>query len=264
MKRDNKVGPALLHGLPRPPRLEADALATLAGRTDVVVLDTRRRDEFLTGHLPGSLLAELDYQFPTVAGSYVEEGAAIYLVVDGERVDEAVRSLVRIGLDGIRGYLTPATLDEYAAGGGRLTQTETIDMVELERRRLGGGVTILDVRGSAEYAVHHVPGALNIAHTRLLVRLDEVPVDRPVIVHCNSGGRSAAAAALLERHGYRVADVDDLISSYRPGVRDAARYGRRARPAGRAGRCADPRGRERDAARAAGAEPHRRGHGCRG
>lgn len=218
MKRDNKFGPPLLHGVPHPPRLAADALATLAGRTDVVVLDTRSRGEFLMGHLPGSLLAELDYQFTAIAGSYVEEGAPIYLVADDERVDEAVRSLIRIGLDGIRGYVTPATLDEYAAGGGRLSETETIDMMELERRRLGGGITILDVRGSAEYAVHHVPGALNIAHTRLLVRLDEVPADRPVLVHCNSGGRSAAAAALLERHGYRVADVDDLVANYRPGV----------------------------------------------
>jgi hydroxyacylglutathione hydrolase len=218
MKRDNKFGPALLHGVPHPPRLGSDALAMLAGRTDAVLLDTRPRGEFLAGHLPASLLAELDYQFPAIAGSYVEEGAAIYLVVDDDRLDEAVRSLIRIGLDDIRGYVTPATLAEYAARGGRLSQTETIDMVELERRRLGGGVTILDVRGSAEYAMHHVPGALNIAHTRLLVRLNEVPADGQVLVHCNSGGRSAAAAALLERHGYRVADVADLVANYRPGV----------------------------------------------
>ena len=218
MKRDNKFGPALLHGVPRPPRLGPDALAMLAGRTDAVVLDTRPRADFLEGHLPASLLAELDYQFAAIAGSYLEEGAVIYLVVEEARLDEAVRSLIRIGLDEIRGYVTPATLDEYAGRGGRLSQTETIDMVELERRRLGGGVTILDVRGSAEYATHHVPGALNIAHTRLLVRLNEVPADRQVIVHCNSGGRSAAAAALLERHGYRVADVEDLVANYRPGV----------------------------------------------
>jgi hydroxyacylglutathione hydrolase len=72
------------------------------------------------------------------------------------------------------------------------------------------------VRGRAEYDVRHVPDALNIAHTRLLLRLDEVPRDRPVLVHCNSGGRSAAAASLLERFGYNVTQVNDLIAKWTP------------------------------------------------
>jgi hydroxyacylglutathione hydrolase len=88
-------------------------------------------------------------------------------------------------------------------------------MRELERRRVAGGVRILDVRGGAEYDGRHVPGALNIAHTRLWVRLAELPKDQPVIVHCNSGGRSAHAAALLERHGYVVVNVDDLMAHYK-------------------------------------------------
>ena len=43
-----------------------------------------------------------------IAGSYIEEGIPIYLVIEPDRLDEAVRNLLRIGLDDIRGYVTPA------------------------------------------------------------------------------------------------------------------------------------------------------------
>jgi hydroxyacylglutathione hydrolase len=215
MKRDNRQGPPVLGALPAPPALTAAELAALAGRTDVAVLDTRDRKAFLAGHLPGAILAELDYQFTTIAGSYVGEDVPLYLVVEPAHVDEAVRMLVRIGLDRIAGYATAETLAAVPAHGVDLAALETIDMAELERRRLHGEGLVLDVRGQAEYETRHVPGALNIAHTRLYARLPEVPKDRPVLVHCNSGGRSAAAASLLARHGYQVVDVDDRVANYR-------------------------------------------------
>ena len=47
--------------------------------------------------------------------------------------------------------------------------------------------TVLDVRGAAEYAGEHVPGALNIAHTRLADRIAEVPKDKPVLAYSSAG-----------------------------------------------------------------------------
>jgi hydroxyacylglutathione hydrolase len=216
MKRDNRAGPKLLDAIPKPRALGVDEVGTLMDRKNIVVLDARDRDAFCAGHLPGSILVEQDYQFSSIAGSYVEENTPVVLVVPADRVDEAVRDLIRIGLDDIRGYITPDVLVRWVASGGRLTRTPVIDMKELERRRHEDGVLILDVRGSAEHDVRHVPDALSIAHTRLLVRLDEVPNDRPVLVHCNSGGRSAAAASLLERFGYDVTQVNDRIAKWSP------------------------------------------------
>ena len=88
-------------------------------------------------------------------------------------------------------------------------------MEELERQRLHGGVTVLDVRGKSDFDHHHIPDALNIAHTRLFVRLNELPAELPVIIHCNSGARSAHAASLLQRHGFAVTNVNDLMANYR-------------------------------------------------
>jgi hydroxyacylglutathione hydrolase len=215
MKRDNRRGPAVLRGVPRVAHLEAAHLGALAGRTDLAILDTRDRKAFLAGHVPGAILAELDYQFATIAGSYVEEGTPVYLVVEEARVDEAVRALIRIGVDDVRGFFTPADLAAHAAAGGALATIPSIDMAELERRRLQGGVTIVDARGKVDYDVRHVPGAINVAHTRLLVQLADVPTHAPVLVHCNSGTRSAHAVSLLARHGYDVTNVADLMANYR-------------------------------------------------
>ncbi len=215
MKRDNRAGPTVLGRIPSPPHVEPSAIAALTGRMDIVIVDTRPRTAFLEGHLPSSILAEMDYQLVSIVGSYVDEGTPIYLVVTEERLDEAVRALIRIGSDNIMGYITPDDIATYAAAGGTLSVIPSVDMEELERQRVHGGVTVLDVRGKADFDHYHIPDALNVAHTRLFVRLNEVPTAQPVIVHCNSGARSAHAASLLQRHGFAVTNVNDKMANYR-------------------------------------------------
>jgi hydroxyacylglutathione hydrolase len=74
---------------------------------------------------------------------------------------------------------------------------------------------ILDVRRASEFAEGHMNGALNIAHTRLASRLEHIPKDRPVLVNCRSGGRSARACALLQRNGFEVANLDGGYEAWR-------------------------------------------------
>lgn len=215
MKRLNKEGPPLLEELPRPCPLSTDNVDALAGE-EAVILDTRAdRRAFMRGHLAGSLYAPLGRDFLTITGSYAEANERIYLVVEQERLDEAVRSLVRIGLDRIAGYVTPNTLQLYRQLGGPLASTEIIDFHELERQRELPDVHVIDVRRKDEFAAGHVPGAQHVPHTRLPEHLDEVPDGGTLLVHCASGARAAAATALLERHGYRAILVDDTFSTWR-------------------------------------------------
>ena len=62
-----------------------------------------------------------------------------------------------------------------------------------------------------------MPGAINIAHTRLAQRLGEVPRDKPVLTYCRSGNRAASAASLLEKEGYEVTHIDGTYASW-PGL----------------------------------------------
>lgn len=160
------------------------------------------------------MLSPLNKAFNTVAGSYIKEEEKIFLIIEQERVEEAVLDLTRIGLDNIEGYATPAQLEEFAKKGGELFSTETIDFKTTEEYLEADEAYLLDVRKQSEFEEGHIPGAMNIAHTRLLERINEVPKDKPVMVSCQSGARSAVASAMLERADYAVKYVDDLIETW--------------------------------------------------
>ena len=216
MKFQNKEGPALLGGLPRPRKLSAGELGALNARNDGAFVDARQQPgDFMAGHLSGSIYAPLNQTFPTVVGSYVEEGVPIHLIIEEPFLEEAVRALIRIGLDGVAGYATPATLEEVlkTSGSERIEQIDMERMLELDQQ---APYRILDVRGKAEFEAGHVPGALNIAHTRLLDRAEEMTKDRRWLVHCRSGSRAAAACAVLQGLGYQVTHVDGEFPGIRP------------------------------------------------
>ncbi|MAP64491.1 MAG: pyridine nucleotide-disulfide oxidoreductase [Microbacterium sp.] len=69
----------------------------------------------------------------------------------------------------------------------------------------GADALVLDVRSPEEFATGHLPGALNIPHTELRERIDEVreaAAGRPVRVLCAAGVRSNIAHRVLVAHGF--------------------------------------------------------------
>ena len=131
-----------------------------------------------------------------------------------------MRDLIRVGLDNIKGYATPAELKEW---DGELQQIEVVDFDELNSRSIDQNVQILDVRKATEYDEAHIPAARNIAHTRLAAQLDELSKEREVMVHCASGRRASYASSLLASEGYKVHWVDDNFSDWQK------KYGQKAR-----------------------------------
>ncbi len=71
---------------------------------------------------------------------------------------------------------------------------------------------IIDVRNLGEYARGHVPGALNIPVDELRGRLNEVPRDKTVFVHCQVGFRGHLAVRILKENGY--ASVYNITGGY--------------------------------------------------
>ena len=64
------------------------------------------------------------------------------------------------------------------------------------------GACIIDVREVPEFEAGHIKGALNIPLSTLRQRLDEIPRDRPVYLHCRSSQRSYYACCVLQGHGF--------------------------------------------------------------
>jgi hydroxyacylglutathione hydrolase len=61
---------------------------------------------------------------------------------------------------------------------------------------------VLDVRGAGEWKAGHVPGSLNVPVAELQARLQDLPRDRPLVVHCQTGLRAAIAVSLLRAGGF--------------------------------------------------------------
>jgi hydroxyacylglutathione hydrolase len=200
MKRDNKAGPALLPGgkLPEPRRLMASEVAALVQEGKHTFLDLRaNRVEFMKKHLTGSLFAPMPGgKLPIVAGSFVDDDAPIILLVTDEtEVDEAVRELIRIGLDQVEAWIN---VNEALTMTGVISSQESIATKALAAALAAHpDAMILDVRGAGEFADSHVHGAKNIAYTRLAARLDEIPQGIRLYVHCGSGLRASFATSYL-------------------------------------------------------------------
>ena len=135
----------------------------------------------------------------------------IVTVTEPGREDEVKMRLARIGFDDVRGHLADPSrsLIELAD----LVETgRRIDVDELTEAVRAGRVTVLDVRNAGERADGAIDSSLHIPLAELERRVDEVPSDRRVVVHCASGWRSSVAASVLRAHGHR--DVVDLLGGY--------------------------------------------------
>jgi len=69
-------------------------------------------------------------------------------------------------------------------------------------------IYLLDVRTPQEYFQTRLAGAHLIPIDEFLVRIEEVPTDRPLLIYCTVGARSSQVAEYLARKGYP--DVYDL------------------------------------------------------
>jgi rhodanese-related sulfurtransferase/predicted transcriptional regulator len=88
---------------------------------------------------------------------------------------------------------------------------DAVSRKDLISRMRDGLVTVLDVRPEDEFALGHLPGALNIPLGKLEHRLGELPADREVIAYCRGPYcvLSFEAVAALRARGYLVRRLED-------------------------------------------------------
>jgi rhodanese-related sulfurtransferase len=77
----------------------------------------------------------------------------------------------------------------------------TLSASEVKARLERGEIRLVDVREPDEWASGHIPGALLVPLSRFEAEIGSVPIDRPVVLHCRSGARSARALALCRTLG---------------------------------------------------------------
>ncbi|BCX02173.1 MAG: Zn-dependent hydrolase [Candidatus Roseilinea sp.] len=210
MKRVNKAGPTLLSELRRPRRLSLMRLDKLLS-AGAQVFDFRDQQAFVHAHLPSTISVPASSPaFLNYVGWLVNYDEPSYVIVPTVgRLGPILKALRAIGVDDIAGYATT----EQVVG-----ITESLPLVtaqQLAERLPKNGLLVLDVRNKAEYDALHIRGVKHIPLGYLPDRLDEVPRDRDVVVHCATGYRSHIATSLLRRKGFdNVASMPDGVETW--------------------------------------------------
>lgn len=130
----------------------------------------------------------------------------LYRLAGDAEVVALIRSLGRVGERNV------AEIDRVMADYFRARDAlEPVSRDDLVSRLHDNLVTVLDVRPEDEFAVGHLPGALNIPLAELERRLAEVPADREVIAYCRGPYcvLSFEAVAALRERGYLVRRLED-------------------------------------------------------
>jgi hydroxyacylglutathione hydrolase len=205
MKRINQSGPPLLDGRRRFSSLPFATLISVLDRAGTIV-DTRPAKNFAQGAVPGTINIPAKRSFTTWAGSLLPYDEDFYLLVDESKAglaDELARDLVGIGLDRLAGYFGSEVVDAWHGSRGQLQSIPEVTLAEVTGwPGAHGNGSVLDVRGAGEWEAGHIPGARNIPVGELSQRLDEIPPNRPVLVHCQTGARAAMAASILRARGF--------------------------------------------------------------
>jgi hydroxyacylglutathione hydrolase len=207
----NRAERELLDDAEETPRLDIDQVLHHQ-KGGAVVIDGRAAELFASGHLRGSINVGLDGRFAEYAGDVLRPGEAVIVITDPGRENEARIRLARIGFDHVLGALgnigqVLTTRPELAEQAPRVTAAELARW-----RREDPSLQIVDVRNPAECVDGIIDGSLNLPLPTLLDRLHQLDPERPSVVYCAGGYRSATAASLLRSRGF--ANVADLLGGY--------------------------------------------------
>ncbi|MBV9086092.1 MAG: sulfurtransferase [Acidobacteriaceae bacterium] len=85
-------------------------------------------------------------------------------------------------------------------------EIEEIDVSQLKRMQAGGEkLALIDVREPEEVAKGSIPGAVPIPRGVLELKIDQVTTDKDakIVLYCGGGNRSALAAWMLKKMGFR-------------------------------------------------------------
>jgi rhodanese-related sulfurtransferase len=211
------------------PLISASELGTLFNEADRHVLylvDVRAEEEYLAGHIPGSI---------NVPGGQAVQRADDYIAVRNREIvfvsNVHARAVMAAYWYRQMGFPNVAALNRGIEGwvdsGRALSRgmpnqkafgldaarraARLIGAVELDRRLKFDRTVVLDVGSSLEFGTAHVPGAIWLSRGWLETKISTAFPDRkqPMVVTCPDGQNSVLAASTLGELGYREVSVLD-------------------------------------------------------
>ena len=178
-----------------------------------LVIDVRNEADFKKGHLPNSFNIMLTERgkFETWLGAIVGPDEEFYLVADDEaQVEEAIARTAKIGYEKL--IVGAAAVNEKELP----VKTDTLEVEKFANDL--DGYSIVDIRNEGEVRNGNIfKNAITIPLHSLRERVYEIPTDKPVVVHCAAGYRSAAGSSILENElkDLQVYDLGEAIKDFK-------------------------------------------------
>ncbi|WP_158849275.1 adenylyltransferase/sulfurtransferase MoeZ [Saccharothrix deserti] len=121
-----------------------------------------------------------------------------YRTIKIRKDPESVKITELIDYDAFCGVVSDDA--QQAAAGNTITPLEL-----KQKQDAGDDFLLVDVREPHEYEIVKIPGSVLIPKDRILSgeAFAELPQDKPLVLHCKSGARSAEALAALHRAGFK-------------------------------------------------------------
>lgn len=170
-----------------------------------IPLDLRTPRPFAERHLPGAVNLQFNRADLADRAEMLLPTDRTYVV--HARPDPIAR--IAVGLLGdagfdVAGYLEGGLSAWEGAGYG----TETLPVLTVgELYEQMQDLQVVDVREGFEFRHSHIPGSVSAPWTETWEKKDSLPGDRTLAIVCGDEVRSAAAASILKRTGYRPALV---------------------------------------------------------
>ncbi|RIJ42427.1 MBL fold metallo-hydrolase [Pontibacter oryzae] len=189
--------------------LSPDAFEAAANETTVLMLDTRKPQDFASSFIPNAINIGIDGGFAPWVGALIPDiKQPILFIADEGREEEVVTRLARVGFDNAIGYLKGG-ISAWKAAGKEIDTITSISATELSQRfKQDEDITIVDVRKPGEFQAEHLETASSKPLDFLNEHLAELPKDKTMHIHCAGGYRSMIAASILKARGFdNVVDV---------------------------------------------------------
>lgn len=168
----------------------------------ILIIDTRPQDQFKKAHLKNAINLMNDTKFETWLGSIINPGEKFYLVAENETVlNQLIERTAKIGYEN---QIELAFVSDYGN-----TSMRFFDSEELKNNE--DAFTIIDVRNNSEIKKGKIfKNSIPIPLFELRERINEIPVDKPIVVHCAGGYRSAAGSSIIKSKLNGTSQVFDL------------------------------------------------------
>ncbi|MFZ1790319.1 MAG: MBL fold metallo-hydrolase [Saprospiraceae bacterium] len=208
MKHLNKVDRPLLTSVPQHAKLTKQEFQAAFDK-GMKIIDSRNKVDFANGFIPGSLNIQDNNSFSTWAGWMLNYQESFILVCNDDQIEGLTRKLMRIGLDNILGYISDVNAYDI-----ELQKADVISIDQFKTYLDKPDTQIIDVRGASEYEAGHIDCAENVFVGTIQDNLDKISKDKQVVIHCQSGDRSAVAYSVLARNGF------DNVKNFSGGMKE--------------------------------------------